>query len=248
MPTWKSEKLNSFLAQHGLSGSVLKLIAVITMVIDHVGLYFLVGTDLYLPCRYIGRLSFPIFAFLIAEGLTHTRDIKKYFCRLVGFAIVSEIPVNLVLSGTLFSLGFCNVFFTFSFAALPVLSQTLCDEKQGISKPLKYALVAASFVVAGAAGYILKCDYSIEGIALVWVFYYLREMSQLRVIAAGVYMALLCFGLSSKSPASLFALIFIFFYNGERGFVKSRGLQLAFYAFYPVHFAIIWLISEIFPI
>ena len=76
-----------------LSGSALKVIAVISMVADHCA-YFLMehGTPLYEVMRSFGRIAFPVFAFLIAEGFANTRNRTRYFLTLLGFAVISEIP------------------------------------------------------------------------------------------------------------------------------------------------------------
>ena len=79
--------------EFGLSGSALKVIAMISMVIDHVALYLMDdSTVLYETMRCIGRIAFPVFAFLIAEGFIHTRSMYRYFFTLLGFAVISEIP------------------------------------------------------------------------------------------------------------------------------------------------------------
>lgn len=108
----------------GLSGSALKVIAMISMVIDHVALYLMeYGTVLYETMRCIGRIAFPVFAFLIAEGFIHTRSRYKYFFTLLGFAVISEIPWYL-LNGTD---GTHNVMFTLALgvATLMVLEYLL---------------------------------------------------------------------------------------------------------------------------
>lgn len=93
----------------GLSGSALKVIAMISMVIDHIALYLLEhGTVLYETMRCIGRIAFPVFAFLIAEGFIHTRSRYRYFFTLLGFAVISEIPWYLLNGAD----GTYNVMFT----------------------------------------------------------------------------------------------------------------------------------------
>ena len=115
-----------------LSGSVLKLIAVITMLIDHTGYVFYAfpafreplftalgeTVTIYFILRKIGRLAFPIYCFLIGEGLIHTRNPIKYLLRLLIFAILSEIPFNLMVSGQLLCPEHQNVFFTLLLGAL----------------------------------------------------------------------------------------------------------------------------------
>ena len=93
----------------GLSGSALKVIAMISMVIDHIALYLMEhGTVLYETMRCIGRIAFPVFAFLIAEGFIHTRSRYRYFFTLLGFAVISEIPWYLLNGAD----GTHNVMFT----------------------------------------------------------------------------------------------------------------------------------------
>ena len=94
-----------------MSGHSLKLIAIVTMLIDHIGLV-LFPEVMILRC--IGRLSFPIFAFLIVEGFEHTSDFKKYMVRILLFGLMSEIPYNLMISGKFIDFTHQNVFFTFA--------------------------------------------------------------------------------------------------------------------------------------
>ena len=75
----------------------MKVIAMVSMVTDHIALYFLKDdTFLYGVMRCVGRIAFPVFAFLIAEGFTHTRNRMRYFLTLLGFAAVSELPWHLL--------------------------------------------------------------------------------------------------------------------------------------------------------
>ena len=100
----------------GLSGSTLKLIAIVTMFIDHLGVVAF-ETQIsnymvpYYIMRLIGRLAFPIFCFLLVEGFFHTRDVKKYALRLLVFAFISEIPFDLAFNRQLFYWRHQNVFF-----------------------------------------------------------------------------------------------------------------------------------------
>ena len=95
----------------GISGSALKVLALMIMLIDHIGAVIVVkimnapGFDhdfwgsLYWPLRYIGRLAFPIFCFLLVEGFVHSSNVKKYLGRILVFAAISEIPFDLAITG-----------------------------------------------------------------------------------------------------------------------------------------------------
>ena len=114
----------------GLSGSTLKIIAIITMLIDHIGatilwMEIIYNGDqlygLYYLCRSIGRISFPIFCFLLVEGFMHTSDVKKYAVRLGIFALVSEIPFDLALGQQLIYAKHQDVFFGLVIALLVMM-------------------------------------------------------------------------------------------------------------------------------
>ena len=100
-----------------MTSFVLKIIALITMFIDHLG-YAIYGRFSYL--NYIGRIAFPIFAFQISEGFVHTKNIKKYFIRLLVFAIISQFPFMLFLSTFSKNIYELNIFFTLSFGLLAI--------------------------------------------------------------------------------------------------------------------------------
>ena len=92
-----------------LNSYQLKCIAIITMLIDHIGAVLFPEN---LVLRYIGRISFPIFCFLLAEGFYHTKNVKKYMMRLAVFAVLSEIPYDLAFRNTYIEFTRQNVFFT----------------------------------------------------------------------------------------------------------------------------------------
>ena len=216
-----------------LSGSALKLIAVISMLIDHTSLVFVQelpfmtapvltvmgqGITFYFVARKIGRLAFPIYCFLISEGFAHTRNRKKYLLRLLAFAVLSEVPFDLMVSGTFFNPASQNVFFTLFLGALAVyLYEHIHDDPT--KAPMMLVLVlAASFV---------RCDYGVRGIVLILLIYIFRNQ---RAVQAAVAYPLLSGGM-----AALAAFIPINMYNGKRGFVQSDLLKIFFYLFYPLH-------------
>ena len=144
-----------------LSGFALRMIAMLCMLADHAGATFFPDA-LWLRC--VGRLAFPIFAFLVAEGSVYTHDKKKYLLRLFALAAVSEIPFDLMVSDAVFSFGHQNVVWTFlvSLAAI-FLSEKLLSEKREL---------AGGLVLAAAAVLCELCrtDYGAVGVLTVLLF------------------------------------------------------------------------------
>ena len=101
-----------------LDGTALKLIAMVSMVFDHVG-------DSFFPeqvwMRVVGRIAMPLFAFCIAEGFLHTHDRRRYLQRMGLFALISEIPFSLVTSGKVLDVSHLNIMWTFFWAILALL-------------------------------------------------------------------------------------------------------------------------------
>lgn len=127
--------------QKGLSGSTLKLIAIITMLIDHIGAAVIArlliagqGSEMlykiYYAMRAVGRVAFPIFCFLLVEGFFYTGSRKKYALRLFGFALLSEIPFDLAFSGKTLEFGYQNVFFTLLIGLLTIMLFDAVVKKQ----------------------------------------------------------------------------------------------------------------------
>lgn len=214
----------------GLSGSALKVIALISMVIDHVALYLMEhGTVLYETMRCIGRIAFPVFAFLIAEGLIHTRSRYRYFFTLLGFAVISEIPWYLLNGAD----GTHNVMFTLALgvATLMVLKNLL-----------QRSLVLGFLWTLGMARLAswLGVDYEWRGILVVVIFYlfngyghsftYSRDMQFFCTFALMMHYGVM---------GSVVACMILYVYNGTRGFVQGSIAKYGFYAFYPVHLIVL---------
>lgn len=203
-----------------MTGSSLKIIAMVTMVIDHVGFLFFPGVPLL---RIIGRVSFPIFAFAAAEGARFTHDRKKYLSRLLLWGFISEVPFDLMGSNTMFSLSSQNVCFTL---AAGVACIYLLEQRS----PRNMAAICAIL----AACTLLVTDYSFVGVlSVVIIHHYIARGSGVK----GVFFACLLLTLSfSMQIFALLALIPIALYNGKRGV----NLKYLFYAFYPLHMLILW--------
>lgn len=219
-----------------LSGSALKVIAILSMVIDHCA-YFLMDNDAppYEVMRCLGRIAFPVFAFLIAEGFAHTRNRKKYFGLLLGFAVVSEIPWYL-LNGVD---GTHNVMFTLALgvAALVVFEKLKKDA---------WLCVCTILFIAWLAAW-LGVDYEWRGV-LVIVIFYLSGTSKTSfpfsktIQLTCVFPLMLHYGIVGV----LLACMVIFMYDGTRGFIQGSLAKYGFYAFYPIHLGIIFLIGYLF--
>ena len=218
-----------------LSGSALKVIAIFSMVIDHCA-YFLMPHDtvLYEVMRCLGRIAFPVFAFLVAEGFAHTRNRKKYFGQLLFFAVVSEIPWYLLNGAD----GTHNVMFTLTLGvvALAVFEKLKKDSTLCICTILFIALFANWSGV----------DYEWRGISVIVIFYLLgtsmtpfpfRRMAQLLC----AFPLMMHYGIIG----AMFACMVIFLYDGTRGFIQGSIAKYGFYAFYPGHLGVIFLVNHI---
>lgn len=211
----------------------LKIIALTTMIIDHYGAIFKGDMMAY---RMIGRIAFPIYCFLLIEGYYHTKDVKKYMLRLFVFALLSEIPFDLAFFGrAIFSHQ--NIFFTLCIGLFTIYNIEKLKDK---NKIMSACIIIISFIASD----ILNVDYQIIGIIYILSFYYTRNMQKLQrlcLIAATMYITNL---LSSSviQQFSLFSLLILFFYNEELG-PSSKVLQILFYASYPAHLIIFYLIN-----
>ncbi len=195
------------------------------MLIDHVGAVLFPGELVF---RYIGRISFPIFCFLLTEGARYTRNIRMYMARLGGFAILSEIPYDLAFHGKAFDFEYQNVFFTL---LLGVMMMYILERTREL--PLK---VLEILLVMTAADF-LRTDYGYRGILLIALFSLLREKLWLKTICGAVWNFI--WNGSIQGYGAL-AMIPIALYNGERG----RRMKYFFYIFYPAHLIVLFLIHR----
>lgn len=249
----------------GISQEGLKLIACLTMLIDHIGYEIIYpiyagmsvvnATDLpevwlvyrlYLLCRSIGRIAFPIFAFLLVEGFHRTRNRKKYALRLIIGAFLAEIPYDLMVSGQIFwRQQSVMVTLLLGFAAV------WCMEKcRNLAwKPavmLLFALLAE----------LLMTDYGWAGVVLIALFELSRYMHSPNLVRAGGmivlfhYMSSYVFQIGGFSMPmqvlGVLSMIFIAIYDGNKR-TYGKGVQWAFYLFYPVHLLILWAVGTVIP-
>lgn len=237
-----------------MTAYILRLIAIVTMVIDHSGYIIYHGNISWM--NYIGRIAFPIFAFQISEGYSHTHNVKKYFMRLITFALISQIPYAW-FQYCIFSKISFNIIFTLILGLLAIkIYDFLYNKGKEIStnnsQTFSYKLLG--FVVAiGLAilGELLKFDYGFYGVFIIFLFYLCRNNKLLMNIAVTIitfiyytpYFLITNFSFKyiGLFTCSLLPLIFINLYNGKKG----KNQRMIFYIFYPVHLLILCLIYQI---
>ena len=216
-----------------LNSNELKLIALVSMTIDHIG-YFLFPQLKLL--RILGRIAFPIFAYMIAEGCRHTSNRLRYFLGILGMGILIQI----FFWYTRHSL-YQQVLITFSMSIALICSLRQAAEKGGVWILLTgLALALAAFVCLLLKNYLPKrgftVDYGLCGVLLPVLIYAAQTRTQ-RLVAAAIGLAAVNFTFSSYTQwFSLLALPLLALYNGQRG---SPRLKYLFYVYYPLHMVIL---------
>ena len=224
----------------GLSSFQLKILALIAMTIDHAGALLYNDTD-HLWMRLVGRLAFPIFAFLIAESFRHTENVQKYALRLLLFAVLSMYPYYLAFGWTQ------NVLFSFLCGLLALWGM---EEKAKNSKQKVLFLLLACLL-----SIMLLCDWHLIGVLMVVGFYYARR-SPWKIALVLLFCTALhigCFAvyalyrdnmeflmLNRVQLGTLLAFPFLCLYNGKRGRFPMRYF---FYFYYPAHLLVLYVVS-----
>lgn len=219
-----------------MSNFILKIIAVITMFIDHLG-YTIYGKFSYF--NYIGRLAFPIFAFGISEGYIHTKSKKDYLMRLFIFAIISQVPFMLFRS--MFTNGFAlNIFFTLLIGLIAIIGYEQCKNKY-----IGILLVACLGLTADA----FKMDYGYFGVFMIFIFHIFKEKKLLMNLSFIGLCLLKYFPLYIRNNFyyayillfvfTILTLLFINLYNGKKG----KEMKYFLYGFYPAHLIILYVFN-----
>lgn len=217
-----------------MSAFVLKIIAVLTMFIDHIG--YVINDGQFSYFNYIGRIAFPIFAFQISEGYIHTKNLKKYFLRLFLFAIISQVPFMLFDSIITTEINL-NVFFTLLLGLFAILVYDKC----------KYKIIGVFVaLLIGLLAQFSNCDYGFYGVAIILIFYMCKNNfinSSLFFIFATAIRYLIPIIKYGLYPAyfhlflcTCIGLIFIASYNGKKG----KDTKYLLYLFYPIHLLLIY--------
>lgn len=216
-----------------LSSSWLKVIAITAMVIDHAAVIF-IGEEPSI-WRNIGRIAFPLFAFMIAQGAVKTKNRLKYALRLLAFAFISEVPFDWGLHGVVFETESQNVYFTLFLGLLSVIVlDYLLKKHLGF-----FALFTTVGFALGA--FFLRSDYGFMGvvvITLMGLFCYSRSTTKYMGYALSALLTSVAFvppltvGFIPSQVYAVFSAVPLALYNGKRGFYVNKYF---FYAFYPLH-------------
>ena len=238
-----------------ISSVWLHIIAMVFMLMDH--MWATVFTNAQWLTQ-VGRLAYPIFAFMLVEGYTHTKSLKKYVLRLLCFAVITEIPFNLMVGNRVFYYPHQNVLWTFLISIGLMYLNDLARKKD--KWWLSLITMAGTVALGYILGYITFVDYNAAGILTVLLFYffrgrkwwcYLGQLAGLYYINVellqGLYFEVELFGHTVEIVQQGFAMLslaFIWLYKGRQG-KKSKVFQYFCYAFYPAHILILWIVSNL---
>ena len=240
--------------RRGFSGTALKTIACITMLVDHIGASCIeagiltpgleVGTlsqdtlsayPLYrldMVLRFTGRLAFPIFCFLAVEGFLHTHDVKKYVRQLLLFGLLSEVPFDLAFFRAPFAPQHQNVYWTLALGVLAMAGLKRFERPDGSASWQGLLCVGACALTA----FLANTDYHAIGVLIICALYMARADRKRQCLAGA-----LLFAFELTAPL---AFVLVWFYNGQRG-ACSPLQKKAFYWFYPVHLAVLAMITNL---
>lgn len=222
-----------------MNRTVLKIIAIVSMLIDHIGVFLLEEGDLYLACRLVGRLAFPIFAFMIAQGFLKSKHIKQYVIRLALFALFVEILflVYALLQEVPYIPLKDNVIVPLLLGLLVLISVRSRNDFTRLG--LIAILVFTMFV---------QYPYSIYGLSLIAIFGLIAKKWLQALLFLLVHLLFIQIpGINNvlylypwQQQFALFFLPLLFLYNGKKG----RDYKYLFYVFYPLHLIVLWVIAH----
>ena len=211
-----------------LSGSALKIIAMLSMVTDHCAYYLLDESSVtYEVMRCFGRIAFPVFALLVAEGFSHTRNRMWYFLSLLLFAAVSEVPWYLLNGAD----GTHNVMLTLALGALAAFERLRGHR----------ALAIAAILLAALLAEVSGLDYGWRGIVVILVLHLFRSKKYSQSARLLQFAFAFPFMSYYGTIGALLACSVILLYDGTRGFIHGNLAKYGFYAFYPAHLFLLWL-------
>ena len=223
-----------------MSSFALHIWAMLLMLCDHLQLTLLPDLPIL---RCVGRLAFPLFAFMAVEGYLHTRSLKKYLLRLLMLAVISEVPFDLLVSGSVFDPMHQNVIWTI------ILGLCCIRAFENISADLKKMLSAVVIIASLAAAIIARVDYSSAGVLTLLAFYAFRgntvRCRLMQLLSLAFINLLLLGGIEFAFPYQALAVLslpIIWLYDGSQG-PHNGFIKAANYLFYPAHMLILALFS-----
>ena len=227
----------------GLSSAALRYLALFLMLLDHTWVALVQPNQFWMTC--VGRLAFPIFAFLIAEGFYHTSNRKRYALRLFVGGVISEIPFNVFAVANFVNPNHQNVMFTLLFGLLALWAFRWAQENGGV---WRYLAACAAFAALYVLADRLRVDYRGRGVTMVVMFGLLRGVKWEKLWQV-LCLGILCYCMPSRilhigvfafpiQNLGVLALLPIWLYNGEPG-RKSKPLQYGAYLFYPAHLGVL---------
>ena len=206
----------------------IRLIAIITMIIDHIGIML---KNSYF--RIIGRLSFPIFLFLLVEGYTKTKSYFKYLLRLILLALITEIPYDLFINNSLISFNKQNVIWSFILVLimLKILDIIKKIDEKIIIKLFYYIFIITLFCMLSI---IAKVDYNVSCILLGAALYLFKDYKI-------KYLLFILIEVLVKNPWGCLAIIFMILYNDKK-VDTSKIERVIYYLTYPIQFLLLYFI------
>lgn len=238
------------------SSTSVKSIAILMMLIDHFAatiLYSLIVdrgykeyADLYYFCRYIGRVAFPIFCYILVEGFIHTKNLEKYIKRMLLFAFISEVPFDMAIKGVFLEFSHQNVFFTLALGLIAIWFIEYSFNNFRYDDPIRIAGAWCGVSICCAITYYAKTDYALIGVIIVVLIYLFRNAPVIPCFIGPVLLIvweyIKYYGENRTryfEIASFLAVPILLMYNGKRGHLKIKWL---FYIIYPLHLFIIGLV------
>lgn len=251
--------LDYYKGRKGVTSTGLKMIALIIMLVDHIGasiverylfangigllslnsdtgVTFMQVFDVVL--RIIGRIAFPVFCFCIVEGFHYTRSRVSYMVRMFLFAVISEAPFDFAFSGKFVDWSHQNVFMTLGIAILALwIIEDVLPRQNFYNEANKKIFIILIYVGTAILSEVLRADYGALGIVAICVIYSGRMRGRQKAMAMGD--VILTIG-NLLEISSFLSVVLIHFYTGKRG----RGMKYFFYIFYPVHLLILGVICK----
>lgn len=244
------------------TGSDLKLIAIIAMLIDHIahtivyklyleaimvnGVYMMGDSRpkeamkiylIYMVMRSIGRLTYPIFAFMLVEGFLHTRNLKKYSFRLLIFALISEVPYNLANSRSIIDLGSRNIMWSL---LIGLIMLYFIQNTEKYDKKKRILLTIGYILIAEAITFVIQAN-AIGGVLLIAFLYIFKNKPKWLFISGAIALSIMALNFMWIQMFGLTTFVLFRYYDGTVG----KGNKYLFYIFYPAHLLVLGIISMI---